>query len=112
MNGIAEIGLSYQGKEIDIPGYSRYCFNAREINLKNKHLFIFSTHEEPLIKVLLEREIKIYFEPSNDTFVVDNIELYINGVLKGRSPVPAITLHCHRGAVILSKKLTFNKENK
>lgn len=102
MNGIAELGLSYKEKEVDVKGYSRFYFSAQKIN---SHSVGSKTYT-----LYFEEYPYIYLAKSNQKFNVDCVDLYINGCLIGRCCIPVSLLSCHSGKIRLPKSFDIKKE--
>lgn len=97
MNGIASIGIGYNGKEISIIGYSRYNFNANIVRfLDSKYVVNFELKPHiPLDKI-------------DKRFYVNELYLFANGKKIGVQKITRNTLYASSGLVQLPISFYFN----
>lgn len=97
MNGVASLGVGYNGKEISISGYKRFNFDARKIHFSdNKYEAHFGSRPD------------IYMDTVDKRYYVNELYLFVNGKKIGMEKITRNTLHASSGIVHLPSSCFFN----
>lgn len=90
MNGVASLGIGYNGKEISLSGYKRFNFDAKQIHFSNNKY-----------KVCFGFKPDIYTDEIDKSYYVNELYLFANGKKVGVEKITRNTLHASSGVVHL-----------